>query len=281
MPSVPSIAAIPTLIWSASTAIEKGISVRFGTALTSLMIVGLGIIPMLIYYLIHPIQISFYYSILSALSGLFFACGALLYYKTLETEQVSNTVASGFVQPALILAFSILILHETVSIFQAISGVIIVSGVLLVITTKNLKVNVKILPAVLANASWGIYWIIASTAILGANTIGMTLLISRTSTFAVLLIAFFLFLRTKSAGKIGNKLIMLVVIAGILDGFGNLFFGFLVSQNLVAVAAIFNTAQPILVTGIAYLFMKERLTKIQGAGMALAVIGALSLALAI
>ena len=283
MPSSSPFSSFPAIIWSISTVMEKRVSSKAGTALTSAMLAGLGVLPMLIAYLLYPAQLGEYELLLSIGSGIFFAIGALLFYKALETEQVSNTSASGFVQPALIIAFSILFLHEHLSLLQMLSGITIVAGVLLVITTKEFKINKKILPALFANASWAIYWILASSAILASGSASSTLLLSRVTTFVILAGMYFVITKPKGSNKrvqLGATVLAIGCVAGFLDGAGNLVFGLLVNQNLVAVASLFITIQPLAITLIAYFVYKERLTAIQSAGMAIAIIGALALALA-
>ncbi|MDE1825648.1 MAG: EamA family transporter [Candidatus Micrarchaeota archaeon] len=283
MPGSSPLSSFPAIIWSISTVIEKRVSAKTGAALTSALVVGLGILPILIAYIFYPAQLSGYELLLSVGSGVFFAIGALLFYRTLETEQVSNTSASGFVQPALIIAFSIIVLREHLSVPQMLSGIAIVAGILLVITAKGLRINGKIVPALFANASWAIYWILASSAILASGSASATLLLSRVTTFVILAAMYFVIAKPKSSrnrNPIGTSILILACVAGFLDGAGNLIFGLLVKENLVAVASIFTTLSPLAITLLAYFVYKERLTLIQSVGMAIAIMGAFALALA-
>ena len=275
-------AILPVTLWAISTTIEKRISALTGTAITSIAVVGLGIIPMLVYFLLYPSGISAYDAAISILSGLFFSMGALLFYKALETEQVSNASGAGFTQPAIILIFSVLILHEVITNMQILGGIIAIAGVLLVITTKDTKINKKLLPVILANASWGIYWVLASTAISGSKSFIAPLLISRVSTLIILLIAFkLLFPKNKTVAKKSAipYLLLICIAAGVIDGAGNVVFGFFVLQGLVSVASIFMTVGPLGQTALAHIFYKERLTKLQWVGMAIAITGGFILAI--
>ncbi|MDE1804533.1 MAG: EamA family transporter, partial [Candidatus Micrarchaeota archaeon] len=72
---------------------------------------------------------------------------------------------------------------------------------------------------------------------------------------------------------------ILLVIAGILDGAGNILFGKVVSLNELQVGSIFSAMVPIVITGLGYVVYKERLTRLQAIGMLAAVMGALIIAI--
>lgn len=276
-------AIIPTILFSLAIVFEKKISSIAGHYTTSLFVVGVGIIPILLFYLYSNGPMDQNSILFSIASGVFFTLGMLLYYRALETEQIANTGATGLVQPAILVIFSILVLGESLKLSQAIGGIIIALGVFLVVTNQKFKINKNLVPALLANISWALYWVFASYAILESNQVGGPLLISRITGMAVALIAYKLLLKkpllSKEAKPKLNYLIALGVLAGVLDGVGNAVFGYIVNLDLLSLASIFTTILPLLVAGFGYLIYKERLTKFQGIGIGVAIIGSLIIAL--
>ncbi|MDE1850320.1 MAG: DMT family transporter [Candidatus Micrarchaeota archaeon] len=274
--------AITVAAWAISLTLERRIAIIAGNLRGAVLVLFVGIFPILIFFLISNFAMSPYAILLSLVSGILLAIGYILYYKSLETEQVSNTSGIGLAQPAILLLFSILVLHETISSIQALGGIIIFVGVLLIITNNKLELNRKLLPALLANVSWAGYWVIASYAILFSQQVGATLLIARLTSLVVVLIAFALAMKNHVVPRLKNSLVpMLLIIgaaAGILDGLGNATFGYVVQFQLLSIGSIFVASLPLFVTLLAYIFYKEHLTRLQGIGMIMAVAGALVVA---
>ncbi|MDE1828122.1 MAG: DMT family transporter [Candidatus Micrarchaeota archaeon] len=283
MVGLATIAAIlPAIIWAFTVTMEKRLSSIAGTFRTSLLLTGFGILPILALFFYSYSATSSYVAILSIISGIFFALGALLYYKSLETEQMSNSSATGLAQPAILIAFSILVLNESISVLQAIGGLIIVAGVFLIITNKKMEVNRRLIPALLANVSWAGYWIFASYAILASNQVGTPLLISRATGFIIVIIFSGLLLAKSSFRPSKNSSLKYVIIlglfAGVFDAVGNVIFGYVVNLNLLSIASIFTAAMPLFITALGYLIYGERMTREQWVGMAVAIAGALIIA---
>lgn len=276
--------AITVVAWAISLTLERRIASIAGNLRGALLVLFAGIFPILLFFLISNFSMSPYEVLLSLASGILLAIGYILYYKSLETEQVSNTSGVGLAQPAILLLFSILILHESITSIQTLGGVIIFVGVLLIITNNKLELNRKLLPALLANVSWAGYWVIASYAILSSQQVGATILIARLTSLVVVLALFAFAMKGRQVPRLKNSvvpsLLILGAVAGILDGLGNATFGYVVQFHLLSLGSIFVASLPLFVTFLAYLFYKEHLTKLQGVGMIMAVIGAFVIAIA-
>lgn len=275
-------AILPVFLFGFSIVIEKKVASIFGNYFTGVVIISAGLIPIFLAYLYFNAPLSQISMIESIISGVLLALGFLLYYRALETEQVSNTGATGLAQPAIIVLFSILVLGEALTLPQAIGGVIIISGVFLVVTNNELKINRKLLPAILANISWAGYWIFATYAILGSNQVGFPLLISRITAVILALAAYLLLskktLKQRSKVVDFRPIIAIGILGGILDGLGNTSFAYVVKLNLLYLASLFNAGVPLLIAGLGYFFYKDKLTKLQLLGIGVAIIGGLILA---
>lgn len=276
--------AITIVAWAISLTLERRIAILAGNLRGAVIVIFAGIFPILIFFLLKSFQLSSSDLILSLASGLLLAIGYILYYKSLETEQVSNTSGVGLAQPAILLLFGVLVLKEGINLMQAVGGLTIFLGVILIITNNNFELNRKLLPALFANISWAGYWVLASYAILSSQQVGTVLLIARITSLAIVLVAFGFALRKRQVPKLrsSNVLPLLAIgaVAGVLDGLGNATFGFVVQFQLLSLGSIFVASLPLFVTFLAYLVYKEHLTKLQGIGMIIAVTGALVITIA-
>ncbi|MDE1761689.1 MAG: DMT family transporter [Candidatus Micrarchaeota archaeon] len=282
MISIGTIAAVlAVLSWAISLVIEKRIVTILGKTKGAVLVIGLGVLPMLVlsalsFSLLGPAEIA-----LAAISGIFLSIGFVLYYKSLETEQISNTSGTGLLQPALLILFSVFVLSEPLTLPQIIGGIVIFLGIILILTTERMELNRNLIPAIMAQVSWALYWIFATYAILGSHKVAIPLLISRVVAFISGAALFPLLLKKdKISRRSGVAYIaILLVIAGILDGAGNILFGKVVSLNELQVGSIFSAMVPIVITGLGYVVYKERLTRLQAIGMLAAVMGALIIAI--
>ncbi|HVC58169.1 MAG TPA: DMT family transporter [Candidatus Acidoferrales bacterium] len=276
------VAAIPTLLWAGYVTAAKKAATRSNALVTGTFVVGMGIIPILLYAAFSHVSLTGYELLLSIGSGLFFFVGSILYYKAIETEQIANASGPGLIQPLMILTFSTLFLHQGITIYQGIAGAVIIFGVLMLITVKGAKLNRKLLPVIVANILWSMYWIIASEAIIDSGNAPMPLLFSRITSFAALMITY-VFFKSKfskfESRGLGKHALLPASISGFFDGSASALFGFMILTGLIAQASIFFVALPIMITVLGYIVYKERLNKVQSIGMAVAIVGAFALAI--
>ncbi|MDE1868913.1 MAG: DMT family transporter [Candidatus Micrarchaeota archaeon] len=272
------------IIWSLSTTLERRLSVLSGRSRASIIIAAAGLIPIVAIFAFNSSFIGSYAILASVISGGFFTLGTLLYYKSLETEQVSNTAPTGLLQALPLIAFGVLALGEQISAFQICGAALMTFGVLLASTTRGSALNRKLLPAALANVSWAVYWIFASFAINLSGQFAAPILLSRIVSVTLALVVFGIFfrhhvLKLKRAGNTIALIAMFGITAGVLDGLGNALFAFATHINALHIASIFETPMLLLIALFGYLFYKERLTHLQKIGMAVAFAGALVIAI--
>jgi drug/metabolite transporter (DMT)-like permease len=282
------IAALASVfLWTVSQLISKTVAPRIGNVRTALLVIAAGIIPMLALFILSPAAISNLAIVYSALSGVFLGLGFILFYKSVETQQISNAAATALVQPALLVLYAIIILSQPIDVIEIIGTVGVFAGVILISITKNLKFNKMLIPAILGNASWAVYWVFMSAAIATSGQTVTPLLISRALAIAIGVIAFLLFFG-KKANRITTKKSLYIPIAvvlalgvteGIMDGSGNLAFSIAVKLNLLGLGAVLTALEPVLIIVFAYFIYKDRLSRVQLLGIALATIGAVAIAL--
>lgn len=265
---------------------SKFVSKHFGRNLSSVDALGIGVIPLLVIFLIlRPTgYLNFYQFGLIALASAFMAAGCLLIYKSLETEQVSNTMVLYGISPVMFVLFGVFALSESLSLLEIASIIALFAGALLVITDLRSKFDRKLLPAVLGEALWGVYGILILYAIRSFNGFMLPILISRSLAFAFASVYIILTKSHKNAKlavpkRFGLKALSATVINGVGDGIGMLAFGFVFLGNVVALGGALLALEPAFIMLLGYLFYKDRWTRLQFAGFVVMIAGAVALSL--
>ncbi len=279
-------ALLAVLSWSVYNIAGKKSAVRLGKFYTALIMSVASFVPIIFALLIMGTELpSVQAIVLSLLAGLSAFAGMMLYFKALETEQLTNAVAIGEISPAILTIFGVFVLHEPVTFMESMSIILIFAGSFLVMSTVGFKINKKLIPAFLAAVAWAIYWLLITGAVVGSNTFVFQMMAARITQIIPLLLIFYFGIgmvkpKFKSL-KIGkDKLAFLIGItaaAGIFDSTGDLFFSFALKSNIVALGGAVSALSPILVSVLSYFVFKDRLSKVQAVGLAIIVIGAFAL----
>ena len=286
------LSVIALFIFSISSVIQKRVSTTLGGKQSAIFLVCIGLLPIFIVYLFaapNSFLVLFNYKggldlLLAMISGLFFAAGYAFYLKGLETQQVSSSVAIGRLQNIMVIVFSIFILNESFTQLELIGGIMAFAGVYFVATDKGLKLNKALLPIVIAQVSWAICWMFLSFSITQYGSSYAPMFVSRLVATAIVLVLYFpMLFKGITLEKLGRKSYYLMsvfaIAAGILDGTGNSVLGYIAILNHLAVANIILSLSPLIVMIAAYILYKEKLTKLQTAGIVLAVLGVIIVSL--
>lgn len=280
------LAALFALIFfSIGDTLSKSASEKLGHKLSAAVIVSAGIIPIGISLLfIHPNLVNLGVIFFGILAGAFTAIGFLFVFKSLETEQVTNTMSLVNIQYASVIIFGALALSETLSLFQLGGLLLIFAGGALVVFTKGFKINLKLVPAILGMLFWGLDIIVIVYA--------LTLYPSAPSTisfFSRLLGGSFLFLfllftlkgkpiklDSKPKENIAKRFAM-ALIAGTFDGLALLMITFVTLYKSVEIGGALLAFEPVLIAIYGYFLYKDRLIPLQLLGIAIAVLGGILL----
>jgi drug/metabolite transporter (DMT)-like permease len=98
----------------------------------------------------------------------------------------------------------------------------------------------------------------------------MTMTTMRTTT---LIIGIALFIRFRHMGGLGKKELPILIFIGVADFAANLLLGVATTKGLLSLAMVLGALYPIATALLAYLFLHERLHRVQYVGIAFAVIG--------
>ncbi|EQD37853.1 membrane protein containing DUF6, transmembrane, partial [mine drainage metagenome] len=149
-----------TLLWSTSGIIMKRFSSKYGNYL-AVLASGIGevIVLSMIVAFMGRLGISLYSAELSVVAGILDMFGYLLFYKSLEKEQVSNTYATVEIQVVILLLYGVLVLGEKLALNAVFGIALVMFGTLAVSMKSNMKFNLGLVPAIFANVFWAFGWI--------------------------------------------------------------------------------------------------------------------------
>jgi drug/metabolite transporter (DMT)-like permease len=273
-------------LWTFSNTIIKKVSVALGTYRTSSIVVGFGIFPMIIAILIEkPVYHYSSFLLLSLVSGVMLGAGYLLFYKALEKENVSSAGVMINLQQIIVISIGILFLKESSGLFTYIGITLIIMGALLVSLNKSVKINKVLLLAAAANISWGLYYIPLSEAIFAVHFSTTPLLLARIVGFFIITVIFLpriMVARKKTAEgkqKPYRTILALGILAGLLDGSGNVVYASAISGDFIVLAGSIVAILPATIAISGVLFFREKLAAIQISGIIMAIAGALVISL--
>ncbi|MEM3839166.1 MAG: DMT family transporter [Candidatus Micrarchaeaceae archaeon] len=276
------------MFWLVSNSASKRIVRGLGTHTVTMLMIGLGTVPALVGTLVIGIySVPASSALLSMAAGLLLPVGFALGYTTLRTEKLSNAAPLGEIQPAAFVLFGLAVLGESVSVLQMTSIIAIFSGAFLILTTEGMKFNRKLMPYILSNICWVIYWLAMTYSVRWAHTYALPILISRLTAVAPALIYFmsdkrsaidlhWLRVKIKTNGTFA-ALISLATIAAFADASGDTVFGITLQTNVLALGGAMLALSPMFIAFAGFLLYHEKLTRLQLAGLAIMVIGAVAL----
>ncbi len=274
--------------WILSNTISKKVIKGFGPQFVAIVVIALGLLPMAVSVaLMHTYSMPFYSILMASFAGIALGTGFVSIYMSLKTEQLANASALNEIQPAALVLFGLVILHEHVTILQIVSMLVIFAGAMLIITGERFKINRALLPAALAGFCWAVYWILMEYAISSAREFSLPILVSRLIGLALAIGVLLWMGGVKTAIRRRRRLmrsegvfglmIILLIIMGIADGCGDAIFGITAISKVFAIGGALTALSPMVVVFLGFLFYRERLNKTQMAGFFVMVAGAVIL----
>ncbi|MDE1822900.1 MAG: DMT family transporter [Candidatus Micrarchaeota archaeon] len=276
-------------LWAFANIVAKRLAVKLGNILPSITMIALGVLPIVITMALGNFAVKVtYFSIATAVSaGLFLFVGFFLIYRSLETEQLTNAYVLSEVQPALLVTFGLLILGQKITTIEAVGISVIFLGVLFVITTEGLRLNKRLIPALLANVSFTAYWILMNYSITSSADTFTPLVISRIMGLVIAVLYLSTVLKKGHAIKLPRfrrselalSLIALVLLGGFLDGSGDIAFSIIIKSNYLTLGSALSALTPMVVAILSYFIYKDRMNGMQFFGFLIMVAGAVALSL--
>lgn len=242
-------------------------------------IAGLALIVLLVIFTSPSFAITPLLLGLTIFCGIAYALGYLLFYKGFEIGNVSVVSATINLQVLFIIAISFFLRGQNLTPLQIPAIILLLVGVTLVSVNLNelRKGSVSLLKGVketlAAAVMFGVfYWPLNEFIVEKADWLAVGFITKLTAIIAVFLIATF---RKQSlmVKQHNNKLYVLIAAVGILEAIGVLSATYGQSYGDGIIVAPISSALTVVTVGLAMMFTQERISKIQGIGIALAVIG--------
>ncbi|MCL5430308.1 MAG: DMT family transporter [Candidatus Marsarchaeota archaeon] len=258
----------------------KGIESKIGWQRTVMILLTFGIIPAIALFIIFPnVNMSAYFIAIAMSAGIFFSLGYVFMYRSLNLELSSLSWALLPVEYMAVIVFAAVFLRETLNYVDLFGIFAIFLGVLFVTLTKRHKFDKKLMYALVGTICWAIAAILFVYAVnYDMSSFAEVFLIVRI--FAIIGgLAYFVFTKDiKSVFGVGKtKLSSVAAVVGVFDSFGQASVLGFVMLSFVALGNAILAFEPILVAIISYFIYNDRLTMIQKFGIAISVIGAITI----
>jgi drug/metabolite transporter (DMT)-like permease len=269
--------AIPLVL---ADSLSKRMVRKVGAYRLGTIMLAIGFIPAIIAAVIVGVDpISMYSASLAVITGFAISVGYVLFYKTMETEQISNSIALSELSAATFVIFGFVVFGESIGLIGAIGVITVFIGAGLVAITEELKFNSKLIPATAAFIVWAAGFIVFAYSIKTSGTFAMPLIIVKLTA----LLSFAFVARFAGFRKPSEKLrshATGIITTGLFDGTGTAAFGLVTMLAAIGLTGVINAVTPVLAAIIGYRYYKERFTKLQLTGFIIMVAGALVVSVA-
>ncbi|MDO8498103.1 MAG: DMT family transporter [bacterium] len=267
--------------WGVSDFLANSASEKVGHNKTFFwsQIAGLVLIIFLIIFTTPRFAISPFLLSLTIFCGVAYAWGYLLFYKGFEIGNISVVSATINLQVLFIIVISFFLRGQRLTTIQVPAMILLLIGVILVSVNLNdlRKGTVSLLKGVketlASTVIFGIfYWPLNEFIVEKTDWLIVSFITKLTAIIVVFLISRF----NKESLVVqqrNNKLYALIAAVGILEAIGVLSVTFGQSYGDGIIVAPIASALTVVTVGLAMIFTKEKINKIQGFGITLVVIG--------
>ena len=203
-------------------------------------------------------------------AGLAGYVGLICLYRALATGRM------GVVSPISAMSGIVPVLYALIFLGERLSGLVTIGVVFALLgaflaSGPELSQGFPLKPIVLAlGAAIGFGAALTFMAQGSESSALMTMVSMRAATF---FISITILLRLRGTGGMGRSHLGLLIFIGIADFSANLILGIATTQGLVSLAMVLGSLYPIMTTLLAFIFLRERLHRVQYVGIASAVIG--------
>jgi uncharacterized membrane protein len=210
------------------------------------------------------------YLIAGALAGLAGYAGLISLYAALSTGRMGVVSPISSLGALIPLAYAIVIKGDQLSTIISIGVAAALIGGFLA-SGPELSQGLPLKPVLLALSAAIFFGLALIFMAVGSQSSAlMTMTMMRTTT---LIIGLGIFARYRHIGGLGKPELPILIFIGVADFAANLLLGVATTKGLVSLAMVLGSLYPIATALLAYIFLHERLHKVQYVGIALAVIG--------
>lgn len=244
---------------------------------------GLVSILLLVFVFKSNFNVSGLIIFLSIIASILYSAGYLFFFKGFEIGNVSIIAATMNLWAVFTMSFAFLFMGQRLSSIQTLGVVMILLGATLAslnwneIKNQNFQLSAGVKEAIFGAFFFGVFWNVSEIISEQIDWVLTTLLIK----FGIILfLLFFSFLTKQGIGlaQIPKKTMYIILLMGVIEAIAVA----LVNYGLTIGDAILITpiasALSIVTILLAIIFLKEKITKIQGIGVSMAILGIIATA---
>jgi transporter family protein len=241
-------------------------------------LVGLVFATLLIFAFAINLNIPTSIAILLPVASVLYAAAYLLFFKGFELGNVSIISATMNLWAVFTMVFAFIFLGQRLTTFQFLGVLMIIAGVALVslkwsdIKDRNIKLLSGIKETILAALLFGIFWNLSDIISKQIGWLSTTIFVKIGIVLFMLLFSL-LVNRELSVAKTTPKIKMMILFAGVLEAAAVAFVNWgLTIGDAILVTPIASALSIVTIT-MAVIFLKEKITKLQGIGMIIVITG--------
>jgi drug/metabolite transporter (DMT)-like permease len=241
-------------------------------------LIGMIFIMLFIPFFALNINISFTIFLLLVVSSIFYAVAYLFFYKAFEIGNVSIIMTTINLDPVSAMVIAFIFLGQRLSSWQFIGVLMIIAGVTLVslkiqdLKNKKFRLLSGVKETLIAAILFGIYWNLSEIATEQIGWLSFTLFVKVGAILFLLLFSFFA-KRKLEIVKISTKTKLILALVGILEAAGVTSVNYGMAVGDVILVAPISSALSVVTIGLAIIFLKEKITRMQGFGMFMVLVG--------
>jgi transporter family protein len=212
------------------------------------------------------------------IASILYAAAYLLFFKGFILGNVSIISATMNLWAVFTMIFAYFFLGQRLTAFQFLGVLLIITGVALVslkvdeIKGQSIKLLAGVKETVLAALLFGVFWIFSEVVSEEIGWVSTTLLVKIGVVLFMLLFSL-LAKRELNVTKIPLKIVMMILFAGVLEAMAvaSVNWGLTVGEAILVTPIA--SALSIVTIMMAVIFLKEKITRLQGIGMTIVITG--------
>ena len=239
-----------------------------------------GLISVFLLALIFTISVnvSILVIILSATAAIIYAAGYLFFFKGFEIGNVSIVAATMNLWAVFTMLFAFIFMGQRLSTVQTVGVLMIISGATLAslnwsdIRNQRFKLSAGVREAILGAFFFGVFWNISEIVSEQIGWLSTTLFV-KFGIILSLLVFSFLVKREISMSKATAQTKYMVVLMGIIEAGAVALVNYgLTIGDAILITPIASALSLVTIT-LAIIFLKDKVTRLQGFGIAMAIAG--------
>ncbi len=280
------LAVIAAIAWGLMDFFAKKVSAKLNPVKILMLVQAIEVILIVpIVLAIPPKQVNFTTeTILGFLVvGILGAMGWIAFYKAIKLEKISIVgpiVASNAIVAVLT---STLFFNEKLSALQLSSVALVSLGIILVsleftaLKKIELKLSNGVLLAIASMVLFGVVWPFAKTPVLNTSP-EFAFLVIRAITLSIVAATYFLGKSEEKQKFETRSLLLPIALIAAFDAIALIAYHNAITTQLVAIVTPITQAYPVVTIGLAFFFLRERISAIQTIGIVFILLGVISLA---